>query len=107
MYSFPGGESWELVKKTGMDFADAFAQVKGKLGGESMGAKRASAGAKRSPLQSLAGSWPSASEQDTEFLKLGDRFVARSGQIPSGARRSLWSRLDCSSRWRNGLSSLP
>jgi conjugative relaxase-like TrwC/TraI family protein len=38
-YTVLEAEARELVKKTGMDFADAFAQVKGKLGAESREAK--------------------------------------------------------------------
>ena len=34
-YTVLEAEARDLVKKTGMDFADAFAQVKGKLGAES------------------------------------------------------------------------
>jgi hypothetical protein len=38
-FCFSVPEARDLVKKTGMDFADAFAQVKGKLGAESREAK--------------------------------------------------------------------
>src|SRR5262249_41504973 len=38
-YTVLEAEARDLVKKTGMDFADAFAQVKGKLGAESREAK--------------------------------------------------------------------
>jgi len=38
-YTVLEAEAQDLVKKTGMDFADAFAQVKGKLGADSREAK--------------------------------------------------------------------
>jgi hypothetical protein len=50
-YTVLEAEARDLVKKTGMDFADAFAQVKGKLGAESREAK---SGAPLDPEEQLA-----------------------------------------------------
>ena len=55
-YTIIEAEARQLVKKTGMDFADAFAQVKSKLGAESREAKSSRHPWTRRAVSKLAGS---------------------------------------------------
>jgi hypothetical protein len=55
-YTVLEAEARDLVRKTGMDFADAFAQVKGKLGAESREAKSVAPLAPEAPAPPWVGS---------------------------------------------------
>ncbi len=85
-YTVLEAEAQDLVKKTGMDFADAFAQVKGKLGADSREAKSL---ASLAPEEQLANWRAQMTPEERASLKVESVKGTASQNLLEGRERQM------------------